>query len=75
MKILTDKSSGKRSLGRSRRKWQDYIRMDLKEIGVSSKNWIHSAQYSDYDIKPSDSINHGVSYYIPLLKVSIGGFR
>ena len=30
--ILTDKSTGNGSLGRSRRKWEDNIRMDPKEI-------------------------------------------
>jgi len=31
-KILTAKPSGKRSLGRPRRRWEDNIRMDLEEI-------------------------------------------
>ena len=39
-KILTDKPTGKRSLGRSRRKWEDNIRMDLKEIGINTRNWV-----------------------------------
>ena len=33
-KILTGKPTGKRSLGRPRRRWEDNIRMDLEEIGV-----------------------------------------
>ena len=33
-KILTGKHTGKRPLGRSRRRWEDNIRMDLKEIGI-----------------------------------------
>ena len=32
-KILPGKSTGKRPLGRHRRRWEDNIRMDLKEIG------------------------------------------
>ena len=28
------KSTGKKSLGRSRRRWEDNIRMDLEEIGI-----------------------------------------
>ena len=32
-KILTGKPTGKRPLGRPRRKWEDSIRMDLEEIG------------------------------------------
>ena len=31
-KILTDKTTGNRPVGRPRRKWKDNIRMDLKEI-------------------------------------------
>jgi hypothetical protein len=31
-KILTDKHTGKIPLGRSTRRWEDDIRMDLKEI-------------------------------------------
>jgi hypothetical protein len=31
----------KRSIGRTRRKWEDNIRMDLREIGRKSVDWIH----------------------------------
>jgi hypothetical protein len=31
--IVTDQPSGKRSLGRPRRRWEDNIRMDLEVIG------------------------------------------
>ena len=41
-------SAGKRSLGRPRRRWQDNIRMDLKEIGNNTRNWVDSAQYREY---------------------------
>ena len=34
-KILTGKPTGKRPLGRHRRRWEDNIRMDLKEIGIN----------------------------------------
>ena len=34
-KILTGKPIGKRPLGRSRRRWRDYIRVDLKEICIN----------------------------------------
>ena len=42
--ILTDKRTGKRPLGRSRHRWKDNIRMDLKEIGINKRNWVDSAQ-------------------------------
>jgi hypothetical protein len=31
--ILVGKSEGKRPLGRPRHRWEDYISMDLREIG------------------------------------------
>jgi hypothetical protein len=46
--ILTDKPIGKRSLGRPRRRWEDNIRMDLKEISTNMRNWVDSAQDRDY---------------------------
>ena len=47
-KILTGKPIGKRPLGRSRRRWQDNIRMDLEEIGINAENWVDSAQDREY---------------------------
>ena len=43
LKMLT----GKRPLGRPRRRWEDNIRMDLEEIGVNAGNWVDSAQDRD----------------------------
>jgi hypothetical protein len=42
-KILVTKSEGKRPLGRPRRRWEDNIRMDLREIGWKDVDWIHLA--------------------------------
>ena len=47
-KILTGKPTGKRPLGRPRRRWEDNIRMYLEEIGYSAGNWVDSAQDRDY---------------------------
>ena len=47
-KILTGKPTGKRSLGRPRRRWEDNIRMDLEEIGINMGNWVDSAQDRNY---------------------------
>ena len=47
-KILRDKSTGKRSLGRSRRRWEDNITMDLEEIGINAGNWVDSVQDRNY---------------------------
>ena len=30
------------------RRWEDNIKMDLKEIGVNMRSWIDSAQDRDY---------------------------
>ena len=38
LKILTGKPTGKRPLGRPRRRWEDNIRMDLEEIGINTRN-------------------------------------
>ena len=48
LKILTGKPTGKRPLGRPRRGWEDNIRMDLEEIGISAGNWVDSAQDRNY---------------------------
>ena len=42
-KILTSKTTRKRSLGRPRRRWEDNIRIDLEEIGINVGNWVDSA--------------------------------
>ena len=39
-KILTGKPTGKRPLGRPRRRWVDNIRMHLEEIGIIVGNWL-----------------------------------
>ena len=42
-KILTGTPARKRSLGRPRRRWEDNIRMNLKEIDINTRNWVDSA--------------------------------
>jgi hypothetical protein len=39
-KVMVGKPEGKRSLGRPRRRWEDVIRIDLREIGW--RVWIRS---------------------------------
>jgi hypothetical protein len=48
-KVLVGKPEGKRSLGRPRRRWEDEIRMDLREIdlGGGGVDWIRLAQNRD----------------------------
>jgi hypothetical protein len=42
-KILLVKAEGKGQFGRVRCRWEDNIRMDLKEIFCEDKDWIHTA--------------------------------
>jgi len=39
-RVLVGKPEGKRPLGRSRRRWEDNIRMDLHEVGCRSMDWL-----------------------------------
>ena len=45
-KISTGKPTGKRPLGRPRRRWEHNIRMGLEEIDAG--NWVDSAQDMNY---------------------------
>ena len=47
-KILTGTTTGKRPLRRTGRRWEDNIRMDLKEIGINAGNWVDSVQDRNY---------------------------
>jgi hypothetical protein len=46
-RILVGKPEGKRQLRRPRRSWVDNIKMDLREIGWDSMDWIDLAQDRD----------------------------
>jgi hypothetical protein len=46
-KILMGKSEGKRPIRRPRHRWEDGIKMDLREIGWGSVEWIQLAQNRD----------------------------
>ena len=41
------KSEGKKLLGRTRRRWEDNIKMDLQEVGYGGMYWIELAQDRD----------------------------
>jgi hypothetical protein len=41
------KPEGKRPLGRPRRKWEENIRIDLREIGWGGMDWTDVAQDRD----------------------------
>jgi hypothetical protein len=42
--VLVGRLKGKRPLGRPRHRWEDGIKMDLREIGINGVNWIQLAQ-------------------------------
>jgi hypothetical protein len=43
-KVLVGRPEGKRPLERLSRRWEDNIKMDLREIGIKGANWIKLAQ-------------------------------
>jgi hypothetical protein len=43
-RVLVGRPEGKRPLGRPRRRWEDNIKMDLREIGFDGPNWNQLAQ-------------------------------
>jgi hypothetical protein len=45
--ILVGKPEGMRPLGRPGHRWEDNIRMDLREIGWEGVNWINLSQDRD----------------------------
>jgi hypothetical protein len=45
--ILVGRPEGRRPLGRPRRRWEDNIKMDLKDVGFGDVDWIHWAQDRD----------------------------
>jgi hypothetical protein len=46
-RVLVGKPEGKRPLGRSRRRWEDGIRTDLREVGLRGVDWIRLDQDRD----------------------------
>ena len=47
-KVLTGTYAGKRPFGRPRHRWEDNIKMDLKEICINTRNWVDLTQNRDY---------------------------
>jgi hypothetical protein len=46
-KVLVGKPEEKRPLERPRRRWENGIRMDLREIGLGGVDWIRLSQDRD----------------------------
>ena len=47
-KILIGNSTENKPLGRLRRRWEDNIRMDLKEIDINTRNLVDTVQDRNY---------------------------
>jgi hypothetical protein len=42
--VFVGRLEGKRPLGRPRCRWEDNIKLELREIGIDGTNWIQLAQ-------------------------------
>jgi hypothetical protein len=42
-RVLVGRSECKRPLGRPRRRWEDTIKLEHREIGIDGANWIQLA--------------------------------
>ena len=46
-RFMVGKTEGKRTLGRPKLRWEDNIKMDLKEVGGCCGDWMELAQNRD----------------------------
>ena len=46
-RVLVGKSEGRKPLGRPWPRWEDNIRMDLREVGCGCVDWVELAQDRD----------------------------
>jgi hypothetical protein len=46
-RVLVGKPEGKRLLERPRRRWEDNIKMDFREVGGARRDWMELAQDRD----------------------------
>jgi hypothetical protein len=43
-RVLVGRPEGKRPLGKPRRRWEDNIKVELREMGIDGANWIQLTQ-------------------------------
>jgi hypothetical protein len=60
-RVLVGKPEGKRPMGRPRRRWEDNINLDLREIVIDGAKWIQLAQ----DIQWRDFVNKVMNLRVP----------
>jgi hypothetical protein len=47
-RVLMGDPEGKRPLGRPRRRWEDNVKINFREVGWGGMNWIHLSQDRDH---------------------------
>jgi hypothetical protein len=57
-RILVGKAEGKRPMGRPRRRWEDNIKMGLREIGWGGVDWIDLAWVGDQWRDPVNTVRN-----------------
>ncbi|KAJ4439081.1 hypothetical protein ANN_15038 [Periplaneta americana] len=76
-RVLVGRPEGKRPLGRPRRRWEDNIKMDLREVGYDDRDWINLAQDTDrwraYVVVITEDVQnvHLLLQYRPHIDVSL----
>jgi hypothetical protein len=61
-RVLFGRPEGKRPLGRPRRRREDNIKMDLREIGIDGANWI---QLNQNRVQWQDYLNTVMKFQVP----------
>jgi hypothetical protein len=61
-RVLVGRPEGKKPLRRPRHRWEDNIKMDLREIVIDGANWIHLAQGR---VRWQDCVNMEVNLRVP----------
>jgi len=61
-RVFMGRTVGKRSLERSRRRWEDNIKRDLQEVGCGGMDWIELTQDKD---KSQGLVNAVMNHRVP----------
>jgi hypothetical protein len=61
-RVLVGRPEGKRPLERPRRRWEDNMKLDLREIGIDGANWIQLAQDR---VRWRDFVNTVMNFRVP----------
>ena len=61
-RVLVEKPEGRRTLGRPRHRWEDNIKMDLKEVRCEDMDWIEVAQDRD---RCQALVNAAMNLWVP----------